>query len=115
MLPKNCVLPPNINENDFLSALEEFRGVVGDHVEMVDLDALNEGSYHNNPKSHDMYHFLEEKDLVASAIVQPGSTEEVQAVVKIANKYKIPIWVASIGRNLGYGGAAREMFCFRFR
>jgi len=40
------------------------------------------------------------------AVVQPGTVEEVQAVVRIANEQKIPLWVVSTGRNLGYGGAA---------
>jgi len=107
MLPKNCILPPGVSEGDFLAAIEEFKSVVGDHVDIIDLDALSEGDYHNNPKTHDLYYFLEEKELVASAVVRPASTEEVQSVVKIANQYKIPLWISSIGRNLGYGGAAR--------
>jgi 4-cresol dehydrogenase (hydroxylating) len=41
-----------------------------------------------------------------SAAVKPGSVEEVQAIVKIANELKIPLWVVSRGKNLGYGGAA---------
>lgn len=36
----------------------------------------------------------------------PSSTEEVQTVVKWANTYKIPIYPISMGRNIGYGGAA---------
>ncbi|MFF3505530.1 FAD-dependent oxidoreductase [Streptomyces sp. NPDC003247] len=39
------------------------------------------------------------------AAVQPADTEQVQAVVRIANKYKIPLWVGSQGRNNGYGGS----------
>ncbi len=39
-------------------------------------------------------------------MVYPGSTEEVQIVVKWANEFEIPIYPISMGRNLGYGGAA---------
>ena len=42
----------------------------------------------------------------SAAVVQPTSTAEVQTVVRIANKHKVPIWVGSQGRNNGYGGSA---------
>ena len=102
------VLPPNISEEDFDKALAEFKEVVGTtNVETVDTNMLMDGDYMHQPKTHDCFYVLDQKDLVASAVVRPGNTEEVQALVRIANKYKIPIWVTSIGRNLGYGGAAR--------
>jgi len=47
-----------------------------------------------------------EDDLAASAVVYPSSTEEVQLIVRWANEYRIPIFPISMGRNLGYGGAA---------
>ena len=102
------VLPPNVTEAEFDKALEEFRKVVGRiHVEIVDMNTLMDGDYMHQPKTHDGFYVLDQKDLVASAVVRPGNTEDVQALVRIANKYKIPLWVTSIGRNLGYGGAAR--------
>lgn len=39
------------------------------------------------------------------AVVQPTSTEEVQGVVRIANRHGVPLWVGSQGRNNGYGGS----------
>lgn len=42
---------------------------------------------------------LDEEEFVASALVYPGSTEEVQKVVRWANKYLIPIFPISMGRN----------------
>ncbi|KAL2272124.1 hypothetical protein FJTKL_08091 [Diaporthe vaccinii] len=53
-----------------------------------------------------MMTILDEEEFVASALVYPGSTEEVQKVVRWANKHLIPIFPISMGRNLGYGGAA---------
>jgi 4-cresol dehydrogenase (hydroxylating) flavoprotein subunit len=38
-----------------------------------------------------------------SAVVFPGSTEEVAAVLRIANAYCVPVWPSSTGRNWGYG------------
>lgn len=46
---------------------------------------------------------------MASAAIQPSNVEEVVKVVKLANKYKMPISPVSIGRNLGYGGAAPRL------
>lgn len=45
--------------------------------------------------------------MVCSAITYPSSTEDVQAIVRWANEYLIPIWPISIGRNIGYGGVSR--------
>jgi 4-cresol dehydrogenase (hydroxylating) len=38
--------------------------------------------------------------------VAPNSVEQVQAVVRAANRHRIPIYPISTGRNLGYGGSA---------
>ena len=51
-------------------------------------------------------HIALQEDLVCSAVVYPGSVDEVQAIVRWANKYLIPLYPISMGRNLGYGGAA---------
>ena len=40
------------------------------------------------------------------AVVQPTTVEDVQAIVRIAVKYGIPVWAQGQGRNNGYGGAA---------
>lgn len=40
------------------------------------------------------------------AILRPGTREEVQACVRIANRYQIPIYPVSSGRNWGYGSRA---------
>lgn len=52
-----------------------------------------------DPNTHDMMTILDEEEFVASALVYPGSTEEVQKVVRWANKYLIPIFPISMGRN----------------
>ena len=38
--------------------------------------------------------------------IAPTSVEEVQAAVRIANQYRLPLWPISRGKNLGYGGSA---------
>lgn len=46
------------------------------------------------------------EDRGASAAVAPSSVEEVQAIVRVANKRGIPLYTISTGKNLGYGGSA---------
>jgi 4-cresol dehydrogenase (hydroxylating) len=41
-----------------------------------------------------------------SAGVAPVTVAEIQEIVRIANRYKIPLWPISRGKNFGYGGAA---------
>ena len=48
----------------------------------------------------------EAEDRVPSAAVAPDTVEQVQAIVRIANRYRLPLWTIATGRNLGYGGSA---------
>ncbi|GGA66502.1 4-cresol dehydrogenase [Pseudoclavibacter endophyticus] len=41
-----------------------------------------------------------------SAVVQPADVDEVQAIVRVANRSGVPLWVNSQGKNNGYGGGA---------
>jgi 4-cresol dehydrogenase (hydroxylating) len=41
--------------------------------------------------------------------VQPASVEQVQAVLRIANELKAPVWAVSQGRNNGYGGGSPRL------
>ena len=94
------VLPPNVSEADFRAALGEFRSAVGaDWVFSSDADvALYRDSY--------SIYWGEAEERVASAAVAPAKVEEVQQVVRTANKYRIPLYPISTGRNLTYGGSA---------
>jgi 4-cresol dehydrogenase (hydroxylating) len=94
------VLPPNISAADFASALGELKMAVGSEwVFSSDEDvALYRDSY--------SIYWGEPEERVASAAVAPAKVEEVQQVVRIANKYGIPLYPISTGRNLTYGGSA---------
>jgi (+)-pinoresinol hydroxylase len=93
-------LPPGVSSSDFAAALKEFEAAVGkDWVFTSDADvALYKDAY--SP----FWGEPEEKHV--SAAVAPDTVEQVQAVMRTANKYKIPIYPISTGRNLGYGGSA---------
>ena len=93
-------LPPNVTEAEFASALGEFESVVGaEWVFSSDQDvALYRDSY--------SIYWGEPEERLASAAVAPSGVEEVQQIVRIANRYGIPLYPISTGRNLTYGGAA---------
>lgn len=93
-------LPPGVSSADFNAALAAFRRIVGDEwVFTSEEDVMLYRDAYSPMK-------FQEDELLASAAVAPSSTEEVQAVVRIANQYKIPIYPISTGKNLGYGGSA---------
>jgi FAD/FMN-containing dehydrogenase len=96
-------LPPGIDRATFNRAMAECRQVVGgDWVFTSDEDVL---------LYRDAYSpfWDEPEEIIPSAAVAPSTTEEVQGVVRIANRYKIPIYAISTGKNLGYGGSAPTM------
>jgi 4-cresol dehydrogenase (hydroxylating) len=95
------VLPPHVSENDFRKALDAFAGVVGKQwVLATDEDR---GAY------VDIYAPGDSDAHLPAAAVGPQSAEEVQAIVRIANERKIPLWPISRGKNLGYGAAAPRL------
>jgi 4-cresol dehydrogenase (hydroxylating) len=94
-------VPDGTSERDFQAALQEFAAAVGPAwVFTSDEDvALYRDAYSpffNQP----------DKNFLPGAAVAPASVEEVQRIVGIANKYKVPLCPISTGRNLGYGGSA---------
>lgn len=56
-------------------------------------------SQRTDPNTHDGFHLLDQEELVSSATFYPGSTEEVQQIVRWANEFEIPIYPISMGRN----------------
>lgn len=94
-------IPDGTSESAFKAALQEFSNVVGrDNVYTKEEDvALYRDAY--SP-------FADQAGKVheAGAAVAPATVEQVQAIMRIANKYKVPISPVSTGRNLGYGGSA---------
>jgi 4-cresol dehydrogenase (hydroxylating) flavoprotein subunit len=46
---------------------------------------------------------------LASYALQPASVEELQQILAIANRHRVPLWTGSQGRNNGYGGGAARV------
>jgi 4-cresol dehydrogenase (hydroxylating) len=95
------VLPPSLSSSAFDRALKAFANVVGQ--EWVLATDQDRDTY------LDAYALGDGRDHAASAAVAPHSAAEVQAVVRIANEYKVPLWPIARGKNLGYGASAPAM------
>src|SRR6478736_1785971 len=95
------ILPPKVSEATFNQALGAFRSVVGREW-VLDTDSDRETYL-------DSYALGEGREHLPSAAVAPASVEEVQAILRHANAFKVPLWPISRGKNLGYGEAAPVM------
>jgi len=95
--------PPGVSDRDWSAALGEFERAIGsDWVFTKDEDTrLYRDAY--SPLQN------EPGELLVSAAVAPDNVEEVQEIVRTANRYRIPIYPISTGRNLGYGGSAPNL------
>jgi 4-cresol dehydrogenase (hydroxylating) flavoprotein subunit len=82
------------------AAFRAFAAAIGkDHVMTSDDDRI---AYSD--------HFAgDESKHQPGAALAPANVEEVRAIVRIANQYKIPLWPISRGKNFGYGGSAPVM------
>ena len=93
-------LPPGVNSKDFSDALKQFAEAVGREWVFTSDEDLDPYRDSYSPV------WNEEEEPIPSAAVAPDGVEQIQAVVRIANKYKIPLWTISTGKNLGYGASA---------
>jgi 4-cresol dehydrogenase (hydroxylating) flavoprotein subunit len=95
------ILSPGMNTATFDRARQALRRVVGtqwvldtdeDRATYIDPYAVGDGRTH-----------------APCGAVAPASVEELQAVLRVANDFKLPLWPISRGKNLGYGGASPRM------
>ena len=89
------VLPPGLTAADFAAALRAFAGALGDGA--VLRSAGEAGEF------RDPYAFAAWDEHWPSAVLMPGSVEEVQEVVRIAGRFRVPLWTNSMGKNNAYG------------
>ena len=91
------VLPQGVTEQNFTNALKEYAAIIGDSNVHVSADVLS--SYQKIMIPADP------NDRASSGALTPVSVEEIQKILKVCNKYKIPVWPISTGKNFGYGSA----------
>ncbi len=92
------IVPPSVSEHDLSTALDEFAQALGADRVVADEDGMHEW---RDPFQHTSW-----EEYVASAVVMPETVEEVQEVVRIAGRHRVPLWTLGQGRNNGYGGPA---------
>ncbi len=98
-----ATLPAGVSATEFAAAIRKFQTALG--AEWVFTSDADVALY------RDAYSPLwgQPEELVASAAVAPGTVEQVQQIVRIANQHKIPLYPISTGKNLGYGGSAPNL------
>jgi (+)-pinoresinol hydroxylase len=93
-------VPPGVSSADFADAVKQFEAAIGKEWVFTSDEDIDTYRDAYSPFWH------ESEEPIPSGAIAPEGLEQVQAVVKIANKYKIPLWTISTGKNLGYGGSA---------
>jgi 4-cresol dehydrogenase (hydroxylating) len=94
-------LPPGVSQGDFDRSLRDFAAAVGG-----DWVFSKEDDVRLYDDSYTPFFGEPDKQYQASAAVAPITVEQVQQIVRIANRYNIPLYAISTGRNLGYGGSS---------
>jgi len=95
------VLPAGVSDEAFADALRELREIVGQEWVISDAEAL--------AKYDDPYPVGEDVAAGPAAVVCPDTVEQVQAIVRVANKHGLPLSPISTGKNNGYGGASPRL------
>ncbi|OPX13252.1 FAD-binding oxidoreductase [Mycobacterium sp. AT1] len=90
-----------VAETSFAAALREFADVVGPQWVLTSEEAKREFRDPFQPEEWDGFR--------AGAVVQPESVEQIQQIVRIAQRHNVPLWTQSQGRNNGYGGSAPRL------
>ncbi len=93
------MLPDGVTQADFDDAIGELREALGADA-VIAQDDSRIVSY------TDSYTPRRPEDNAPSAAVAPTGVEQIQQILAIARKRKLPLWTVSTGRNFGYGGAA---------
>ncbi len=89
------------------SAIAAFQSVLGPEAVLLD------GAEYRDPFAPPGRDWYE-----PGAVLLPETVEQVQAILRIANEHKTPLWTSGQGRNNGYGGAAPRVsgsFCLSMR
>lgn len=90
-------LPQGLKEETFARAIREYRSLLGENKVRTDQASLQpymRTTIAENGTSRK-----------PSAVIYPSAPNDIQRIVKIANKFKTPLWTYYGGENEGYGGA----------
>lgn len=94
-------LPPDMDAAVFEKALARLVTALGSANVVSDLETLS--GY------IDLYPLEPSQNNAPSVVLYPGSPEDVQAIVAIANEFGLPLSPISTGQNNGYGGKSPRL------
>lgn len=94
------ILPPGVSRRRFSSAVREFEQIVG-----KEWSYSADGDLEPYRDAYSPY-WGEANERIPPVALAPSDVEQVRAVLRVANAYRIPLWPVSTGKNLGYGGSA---------
>lgn len=97
-MPTQATLPHGVSKSAFEAALREYRAIVGDDNVIADVEQL--APYARLMVPDETTHHQ------PCGAISAGSVEDIQKILAVSNKYRIPLWTISAGRNFGYGEAA---------
>jgi 4-cresol dehydrogenase (hydroxylating) len=90
-------LPSSLSGDRFKAALKDLRAIVGDDWVFADPETILPYEHNFSPDPRGRH--------TPCGAVCPSSTEEVQAILRVAGQYGLPLWPISTGKNMGYGSA----------
>ena len=100
--PSERVLPPGIDEAAFDKACDAVATIIGEE----NVSRTHEHGGLEGPRGEkwygDHYEMRGEGRNTPAGAFRPATVEEIQRIMEIANEHKIPLWVFSRGKNLGY-------------
>ena len=91
-------LPKGVSKGSFTKACTEYRKILGSENVIIDVGSLVPYSKIMIPSPN-----IQHQPMGALIV---HSVEQIQKVLAVCNRYKIPVWPISTGRNIGYGSAA---------
>ncbi|MDR6708818.1 MAG: 4-cresol dehydrogenase [Novosphingobium sp. 63-713] len=95
-----AILPPGVSASDFAGAIREFITILGAENVLTDADHLAPYTKVMVAESEDLHR--------PAAVIMARTVEQVQKIMAVCNRVRVPIWPISTGRNFGYGSAAPQ-------
>lgn len=95
---ENMAVPQDGKTPQMEEAVARFIELLGEDAVLLDASQVDE--------FRDPYEGPDATAHQPAFVVQPGSVEEIQGVVRIARELGVHLWTSSMGRNFGYGGSA---------
>ncbi|GAA6048170.1 hypothetical protein JCM3770_003694 [Rhodotorula araucariae] len=108
------ILPVGTSLRSMLAMIGDLKALLGPENVLIDThgDVAAQGLFQDEQSAGlftDGHDTQLDDPFATSVCITPGSTEEVQEVVKLANKHGVPISPISRGKNLGYGGRSPRL------